>query len=84
MRSAHLAAGDRLYLYSDGVPEAMNPAGEQYGEARLLAAVDRGRSLPLAAAVAALQAGVEQWCGAAGRHDDMSIVAAETSAAGRD
>ena len=62
----------------------MNPAGEPYGEAHLLAAVDRGRSEPLATAVAALQGEVEQWCGAAGRHDDMSIVAAEMSAAGGD
>jgi sigma-B regulation protein RsbU (phosphoserine phosphatase) len=82
-RTVRLAAGDRLYLYSDGVPEAMNPAGEQYGDARLMGAIDRGRSGPLAKAVAALQAEVEQWCGAAGRHDDMSIVAAELSGASR-
>jgi sigma-B regulation protein RsbU (phosphoserine phosphatase) len=83
-RTVRLAVGDRLYLYSDGLPEAMNPAGEQYGDARLLAAVEGGRSVSLAAAVAALQAEVERWCGAAGRHDDMSIVAAELSAARRD
>ena len=83
-RTVRLAAGDRLYLYSDGLPEAMNPAGEQFGNPRLLAAIDRRRSVPLAAAVAALQAEVEQWCGAAGPHDDLSIVAAEMSAAGRD
>jgi len=82
-RTVRLAAGDRLYLYSDGVPEAINPAGELWGDARLLAAVEGGRSVPLAAAVAALQAEVERWCGAAGRHDDLSIVAAELSA-GRD
>ena len=83
-RTVRLAAGDRVYLFSDGVPEAMNPAGEQYGDARLLAAIDRGRSVPLATAVAALQAEVEQWCGSTGPHDDLSIVAAEMSAAGRD
>ena len=27
-RSVRLGAGDRLYLYSDGVPEAMDPAGK--------------------------------------------------------
>jgi serine phosphatase RsbU (regulator of sigma subunit) len=81
-RTIRLAAGDRLYLYSDGVPEAMSPAGEPYGDARLLAAVERGRSAPLAAAVAALRAEVEQWCGAAGPHDDVSILAAEMVAGG--
>ena len=46
-RSVRLAAGDRLYLYSDGVPEAMNPAGERFGDARLLEAIGRGRAEPL-------------------------------------
>jgi len=30
-----LAPGESLYLYTDGVTEAMNPAGEQYSGARL-------------------------------------------------
>ena len=51
-RSVRLAAGDRLYLYSDGVPEAMDPAGEQFGDARLLEAIGRGRSEPLREGVA--------------------------------
>ncbi|HEX3147554.1 MAG TPA: SpoIIE family protein phosphatase [Gemmataceae bacterium] len=79
-RALRLAAGDRLYLYSDGLPEAMSPAGEPFGDARLLAAVDRGRAAPLAAAVAALRDEVEQWCGGGGPQDDVSIVAAEISA----
>ena len=35
-RSVRLAAGDRLYLYSDGVPEAMDADGNAFGDARLL------------------------------------------------
>jgi phosphoserine phosphatase RsbU/P len=80
-RTVRLAAGDRLYLYSDGLPEAMSPAGEPYGDARLLAAVGRGRSAPLATAVAALQAEVELWCGPTGPRDDVSIVAVGLSVA---
>ena len=45
--SIRLAAGDRLYLYSDGVPEAMDPDGEEFGYARLLQSIGRGRSVPL-------------------------------------
>jgi sigma-B regulation protein RsbU (phosphoserine phosphatase) len=41
-RSVRLGAGDRLYLYSDGVPEAMDPAGKQFGDARLLEAIGQG------------------------------------------
>ena len=43
-RSVRLEAGDRLYLYSDGVPEAMDPAGKQFGDARLLEC-DRPRAV---------------------------------------
>ena len=80
-RSVRLAAGDRLYLYSDGVPEAMDPAGEQFGDARLLQAIGRGRSEPLQDDVAALLGEVERWRGAASAQDDITILAVEVSAA---
>ena len=72
-----LAPGDRLYLYSDGVPEAMNPAGEQFGDERLLAALERGRGLALGESVAQLETDVLDWCGTAARQDDMSVLAVE-------
>ena len=34
--SSHLAAGDTLVLFSDGVTEAQNSGDEEFGEARLL------------------------------------------------
>ena len=51
-RWVRLGAGDRLYLYSDGVPEAMDPAGKQFGDARLLEAIGQGRSESLQESVA--------------------------------
>jgi phosphoserine phosphatase RsbU/P len=41
-----LAPGDRLILYTDGIVEVENPAGEDYGEARLgsVAAEHRARA----------------------------------------
>ena len=80
-RSVRLAAGDRLYLYSDGVTEMMDPAGELFGDARLLEAIGRGRSVPLQESVAALVGEVERWRGAASARDDISIVAVEVSIA---
>ena len=80
-RSVRLAVGDRLYLYSDGVSEAMNPAREQFGDARLLEAIGRGRSVPLQESVAALVEEIERWRGAASAEDDVSMLAVEVSLA---
>jgi PAS domain S-box-containing protein len=80
-RYVRLAAGDRLYLYSDGVTEMMGPAGQLFGDARLLETIDRGRSLPLQQSVADLVGAVERWRDAASAHDDISIVAVEFSVA---
>ena len=42
--SITMKSGDRLYLYSDGITEAMNENGEEFGKGRLLGALDLGRT----------------------------------------
>jgi sigma-B regulation protein RsbU (phosphoserine phosphatase) len=78
-RSVHLGWGDRVYLYSDGVPEAMDPAGKLFGDARLLEAIGQGRSEPLQEGVATLLREIARWQGSARPHDDISILAVEVS-----
>jgi sigma-B regulation protein RsbU (phosphoserine phosphatase) len=78
-RSVCLRDGDRLYLYSDGVSEAMNPAGDQFGESRLLQAIVRGRTEPLQESVTNLLGEVTKWHGTGRPHDDISILAVEVS-----
>jgi phosphoserine phosphatase RsbU/P len=78
--SVHLAPGDRLYLYSDGVPEAMDRSGKQFGDARLLGALSQGRSEPLAASIDTLLGVIARWHGAERPQDDISILALEVSA----
>ena len=80
-RSVRLAAGDRLYLYSDGVSEAMDPAGEQFGDARLLEAIGRGRSEPLQEERRRLGGGDRTVAWRGGAQDDISILAVEISVA---
>jgi phosphoserine phosphatase RsbU/P len=41
-----LAAGDRLVLFTDGVTEASNREGEEFGEQRLLSLLEENRALP--------------------------------------
>jgi sigma-B regulation protein RsbU (phosphoserine phosphatase) len=40
-----LAAGDRVLLFTDGVTEACNPEGEEFGDARLLQLLEENREL---------------------------------------
>jgi len=81
-RTVHLARGDRLYLYSDGVTEATNSDGKQFGIERLLMAASRNRAEPLHDAIVRLRGEVEEWCGDTGVRDDVSILAVEFSNAG--
>ena len=78
-RSVLLGAGDRLYLYSDGVPEAMDLTGKQFGDARLLEAISRGRSESLQEAVDGLFTEITRWHGSERPQDDISILAVEVS-----
>jgi sigma-B regulation protein RsbU (phosphoserine phosphatase) len=79
-RSVRLAPGDRLYLYSDGLPDAMDPAADRFGDARLLAAIDRGRTESLDAGIATLLAEVIAWQADQRPQDDISLLAVELSA----
>jgi len=72
-----LNPGDRLWLYSDGVPEAMNEQDEQYGDERMLAVMQTGHGDALEDAVAQLVSEVEGWCGDSDPMDDVSVLALE-------
>ena len=78
-RSFHLAPGDRFYLYSDGLTDAMSPAGENFGDARLLAAIERGRAKPPREGIDMLLNEIGQWQEGGKPQDDISLVAVEVS-----
>ena len=68
-----LKTDDTLLLYTDGITEAMNDAGEEFGEARLLAMLEtQNGPLP-----ALLQQCVHKVCrfGASDQRDDLTLVA---------
>jgi sigma-B regulation protein RsbU (phosphoserine phosphatase) len=72
-----LKPGDRFWLYSDGLPEAMNTAGEQWGKGRLLAAIVAAQSEALNDTLLRVVRDVETWTGDRGPQDDISLVAFE-------
>ena len=78
-RSACLGAGDRLYLYFDGVPEAMDFAGKQFGTDRLLTEIGKVRSRKLHEGIVILLEEITRWHESEGPQDDISILSVEIS-----
>ena len=74
--SVAMKPGDRLYLYSDGVTEALNRKGQEFGKERLIHALDQSRSGPLKESVASLLETIEECCDAR-LEDDISVLAIE-------
>jgi sigma-B regulation protein RsbU (phosphoserine phosphatase) len=75
--SIFLQPGDRIYFYSDGVPEAMNSNLDQFTDDRMLAKLSQSAPAPLAASVDELFSAVRDWCVPHGPKDDVSILGCE-------
>jgi sigma-B regulation protein RsbU (phosphoserine phosphatase) len=73
---ARLAPGDTLVLYTDGIVEAANPEGEEYGAERLADVCRRHRQAPCAELAAALEADLEAFAGGVPIADDRTVVMA--------
>ncbi|MBK9373686.1 MAG: SpoIIE family protein phosphatase [Holophagales bacterium] len=71
-----LAPGDRIYLYTDGVTEALDASEVEFGPARLMAEIDRTRELPLREGLELLAHAVRNWSDG-GPGDDVSLLAIE-------
>jgi sigma-B regulation protein RsbU (phosphoserine phosphatase) len=69
-----LRAGDALLGFTDGISEAMDPADEEWGEARLADAFRACTGLPAAAAVERLIAAADAFAAGAPQHDDMTVI----------
>jgi sigma-B regulation protein RsbU (phosphoserine phosphatase) len=70
-----LQRGDRLYLYTDGINEAMNPDGEQFGNERFLAAANKYRDLPPQQFDEAIRQEVVLFTNGAEQSDDITTIA---------
>lgn len=76
-----LGPGERLVLYTDGVVDALADEEGDGGEARLMAELERTRSLPLAASLDAVKRVAEERRASATIEDDLSLLALEFATA---
>jgi sigma-B regulation protein RsbU (phosphoserine phosphatase) len=70
-----LAPGDILLLYTDGVTEAMNESGEEFGQQRLVEAVQQYSDRPVQELVSHLRSTIQKFTGERSLADDTTIVA---------
>jgi sigma-B regulation protein RsbU (phosphoserine phosphatase) len=72
-----LGAGDRLFLYTDGVTEAMNPRDELYSDERLLQQLGAHQQESIHALVDSTVASIRAFAAGADQSDDITIMVIE-------
>ena len=69
-----LNPGDRLFLYTDGVPEATNAGNKLYGEDRLLTFMNQNATVEARKLLPALKANIDEFVGEAPQFDDITML----------
>ncbi len=75
-----LQPGDLLFIFTDGVVEAVNDAGEEYGEARLVPCIRNAPSESSEQTLRRAMADVNAFVGFARQHDDITCLVLRVSA----
>ena len=71
-----LFPGDTLALYTDGITESYNAAEEEFGEQRLIAALQRNRELSSQSLLEAIVSEVQEFSPHE-QHDDITLIVAK-------
>lgn len=74
-----LQPGDKIFQYSDGVPEAMNRKNEQYGMQRLGKVLAQNSEKTPAELLPAIKADLDAFVGEAEQFDDITMLCIEFS-----
>ena len=70
----HLEPGDELFVYTDGVPEAINRDDDAYGSERLLTALNRIKDEPLNRIIPSVREDVRLFADGADQFDDITLL----------
>ena len=79
-----LDVGDRLFVYTDGVPEATNADQVLYGTDRMLAALNAGKDLTCKELLESVHKDVDDFVGDANQFDDITMLCIERKEAASD
>jgi phosphoserine phosphatase RsbU/P len=77
--SVVLAPGDWLVIFTDGVVEAVNTSGEEYGEPRLLSIVASAPNVSPAEMMQRILTGLDVFVGNTPQHDDVTCLLMKVS-----
>ena len=66
--------GDRLFVYTDGVPEAINEQTEQYGDQRMLQVLNRDKDKPMELILPDVRKDISNFVGKADQFDDITML----------
>jgi sigma-B regulation protein RsbU (phosphoserine phosphatase) len=70
-----LASGDTLFMFTDGITEAFNPAGDIFGEARLETVLDREGGIGATELVQKIIGATAEFAAGAEQSDDITCLA---------
>ena len=66
--------GDKLFVYTDGVPEAVNTANEQFGTGRMLEVLNRNREAGPKELLERMKEEIDAFAGEAPQFDDTTML----------
>ena len=72
-----LSPGAKVFLYTDGVPEAQNAAGEMFGVKRMVSALNEGRKKSPEGILLDMKKTVDAFVQGAAQFDDMTMLCLE-------
>ena len=73
----NLKKGDKLFLYTDGIPEAVNLSKEQYGMDRLQKVLKANEKEDLKTLLNNVRANVDEFTDGAQQFDDITMLCME-------
>ncbi len=69
-----LEPGDSIYVYTDGITEAINTDEEQFGTGRMIDVLNENKDASMDELLAAVKARVDEFAGEAEQFDDQTMV----------